>query len=179
MGTIGGSVLHFYRGYRNAPSGYTKKLVSAMVNSRQRAPITGGGFAIWGGVFTAVDCSLVLARQKEDPWNSITSGAITGAALAVRHGPTAMVGQAFVGGVILAIIEGLGIMINRFAPMLMQAPPDAVPNPQNDQSSSPGRSSGSGGSGFYDFFGSTHSSSEGTAAESASTVSPKSGFIFQ
>ncbi|VDP33529.1 unnamed protein product [Schistosoma margrebowiei] len=179
MGTIGGSVLHFYRGYRNAPSGYTKKLVSAMVNSRQRAPITGGGFAIWGGVFTAVDCSLVLARQKEDPWNSITSGAITGAALAVRHGPTAMVGQAFVGGVILAIIEGLGIMINRFAPMLMQAPPDAVPNPQNDQSSSPGSSSGSGGSGFYDFFGSTHSSSEAAAAESASTVSPKSGFIFQ
>ncbi|CAH8556413.1 unnamed protein product [Schistosoma mattheei] len=166
MGTIGGSVLHFYR-------------VSAMVNSRQRAPITGGGFAIWGGVFTAVDCSLVLARQKEDPWNSITSGAITGAALAVRHGPTAMVGQAFVGGVILAIIEGLGIMINRFAPMLMQAPPDAVPNPQNDQSSSPGSSSGSGGSGFYNFFGSTHSSSEATAAESASTVSPKSGFIFQ
>ncbi|CAH8520365.1 unnamed protein product [Schistosoma turkestanicum] len=181
MGTIGGSVIHFYKGYRNAPSGYTKKLVSALANSRQRAPISGGGFAIWGGMFTAVDCSLVFARQKEDPWNSITSGAITGAVLAIRHGPTAMVGQALVGGVILAIIEGLGIMMNRFAPMLMQAPPDAVPDPQNNQSSGPGSSSGSGGSGFYNFFGSssTHSSSDSTATESSSTVPSKTGFLFQ
>ncbi|VDQ08991.1 unnamed protein product [Trichobilharzia regenti] len=91
-----------------------------MVNSRQRAPLVGGAFAIWGGTFTAVDCTLVFARQKEDPWNSITSGAITGAVLAIRHGPAAMVGQAVVGGVILAIIEGLGIMMNRYAPMLMR-----------------------------------------------------------
>ncbi|KAA3674580.1 mitochondrial import inner membrane translocase subunit TIM17 [Paragonimus westermani] len=121
MGTIGGSIVHSYKGYRNAPSGFTRKLASAMVNSRQRAPLVGGAFAIWGGMFTAVDCTLVFARQKEDPWNSITSGAITGAVLAVRHGPAAMVGQAVVGGVILAIIEGMGIMMNRFAPMLMQS----------------------------------------------------------
>lgn len=31
-----------------------------------------------------IDCGLVKVRGKEDPWNSITSGALTGAILAAR-----------------------------------------------------------------------------------------------
>jgi len=31
-----------------------------------------------------IDCSMVRMRGKEDPWNSITSGALTGAILAAR-----------------------------------------------------------------------------------------------
>ncbi|KAL5111222.1 Mitochondrial import inner membrane translocase subunit Tim17-A [Taenia crassiceps] len=122
MGTIGGGLIHAYKGYRNAPTGKLRKLSSAFAQSRMKAPLLGGAFAVWGGMFTAVDCTLVFVRKKEDPWNSITSGAITGAVLAVRHGPAAMAGQAVIGGIILAIIEGLGIMMSRFAPMLMQQP---------------------------------------------------------
>ncbi|KAH9286547.1 Mitochondrial import inner membrane translocase subunit Tim17-A [Echinococcus granulosus] len=122
MGTIGGGLIHAYKGYRNAPTGRFRKLSSALAQSRIKAPLLGGAFAVWGGMFTAVDCTLVFVRKKEDPWNSITSGAITGAVLAVRHGPAAMAGQAVIGGIILAIIEGLGIMMSRFAPMLMQQP---------------------------------------------------------
>ncbi len=120
MGTIGGGLIHAYKGYRNAPTGQFRRLSSAFAQSRLKAPLLGGAFAVWGGMFTAVDCSLVFVRKKEDPWNSITSGAITGAVLAVRHGPAAMAGQAVIGGIILAIIEGLGIMMSRFAPMLMR-----------------------------------------------------------
>lgn len=43
-----------------------------------------GNFAVWGGLFSTIDCTLVHIRKKEDPWNSITSGALTGAILAVR-----------------------------------------------------------------------------------------------
>ena len=43
-----------------------------------------GNFAVWGGLFSAIDCSLVYIRKKEDPWNSITSGALTGAILSIR-----------------------------------------------------------------------------------------------
>ncbi len=43
-----------------------------------------GNFAVWGGLFSAIDCSLVYVRKKEDPWNSICSGAATGAILSVR-----------------------------------------------------------------------------------------------
>ncbi|KAF5396426.1 Mitochondrial import inner membrane translocase, partial [Paragonimus heterotremus] len=179
MGTIGGSIVHSYKGYRNAPSGFTRKLASAMANSRQRAPLVGGAFAIWGGMFTAVDCTLVFARQKEDPWNSITSGAITGAVLAVRHGPAAMVGQAVVGGVILAIIEGMGIMMNRFAPMLMQPPPEN----QSDASgpNSGGGSSSGGGFDVFNLFGSNSPTSSETSATPNvnSSNSTKSSFVFQ
>lgn len=46
--------------------------------------LTIGNFAVWGGLFSTIDCSLVHLRKKEDPWNSIASGALTGAILAVR-----------------------------------------------------------------------------------------------
>lgn len=55
---------------------------------------------------------------QEDPWNSIISGAMTGGILAGRAGPKAMASAAVVGGVLLALIEGMGIMFTR-----MTAPP--------------------------------------------------------
>ena len=45
----------------------------------------GAGFAEWGGMFSVVDCSLEYVRQKEDPWNSIASGFITGGLLQARR----------------------------------------------------------------------------------------------
>jgi len=39
---------------------------------------------VWGGLFSTVDCTLVYLRQKEDPWNSIASGALTGGLLSIR-----------------------------------------------------------------------------------------------
>ena len=43
-----------------------------------------GNFAVWGGMFSTFDCCLMYARGKEDPWNSIGSGALTGAVLMAR-----------------------------------------------------------------------------------------------
>ena len=54
---------------------------------KARAPVIGGNFAVWGGPYSTFDCALISIRNKEDPWNSIASGAITGAVLAVRSGP--------------------------------------------------------------------------------------------
>ncbi|VDN15217.1 unnamed protein product [Dibothriocephalus latus] len=177
MGTIGGSLVHAYKGYRNAPTGYFRKMSSAMVSGRQRAPLVGGAFAVWGGMFTAVDCTLVFVRKKEDPWNSITSGAVTGAVLAVRHGPAAMAGQAVIGGIILAIIEGLGIMMNRFAPMLMQ-PPEEPPSPSGPE----GGDSNAGGGSLFSFFSRGDSNASKPPSASATSTEGKSagsGFIFQ
>ncbi|KAM3172807.1 Mitochondrial import inner membrane translocase subunit Tim17-A [Hymenolepis weldensis] len=184
MGTIGGGIIHAYKGYRNAPTGKFRKLSSALAQSRLKAPLLGGAFAVWGGMFTAVDCSLVFVRRKEDPWNSITSGAITGAVLAVRHGPAAMAGQAVIGGVILAIIEGLGIMMSRFAPMLMQQ------QEMSEELSPPSDSgSGSGGGILSKFFssrggeaadaGSNSTFSNPTQSQDSQTSSKSGGFIFQ
>lgn len=43
-----------------------------------------GNFAVWGGLYSTLDCVLIAVRDKEDPWNSIGSGAMTGAILAAR-----------------------------------------------------------------------------------------------
>ncbi|XP_059152263.1 mitochondrial import inner membrane translocase subunit Tim17-A-like [Physella acuta] len=114
MGAIGGSLFHGVKGFRNAPSGNYRRLISSFVTLKERAPIVGGNFAVWGGLFSAIDCTMVYMRKKEDPWNSITSGALTGAILSVRNGTGAIIGSAIIGGVLLALIEGFGIMFTRF-----------------------------------------------------------------
>jgi hypothetical protein len=42
-------------------------------------------FSAWGCIFSLIDCSFVYLRKKEDPWNSIMSGAMTGAILQARR----------------------------------------------------------------------------------------------
>ncbi|XP_006982505.1 mitochondrial import inner membrane translocase subunit Tim17-A isoform X1 [Peromyscus maniculatus bairdii] len=115
MGTIGGGIFQAFKGFRNSPVGVNHRLRGSLTAIKTRAPQLGGSFAVWGGLFSMIDCSMVQIRGKEDPWNSITSGALTGAILAARNGPVAMVGSAAMGGILLALIEGAGILLTRFA----------------------------------------------------------------
>lgn len=112
MGAIGGSAFHFLKGIHNSPKG--ERFLGGTQAIRMNAPRVGGGFAVWGGLFSTFDCSLVYLRQKEDPWNSILSGAATGGLLQMRQGARAASRSALAGGVFLALIEGAGIMLNKF-----------------------------------------------------------------
>ncbi|XP_036054329.1 mitochondrial import inner membrane translocase subunit Tim17-B-like [Onychomys torridus] len=101
---------------------------------RIRAPQIGGSFAVWGGLFSTIDCGLVRLRGKEDPWNSITSGTLTGVVLAARSGPLVMVGSVMMGGILLALIEGVGILLTRYtaqqflnAPQFLEDPSQLTP----------------------------------------------------
>jgi mitochondrial import inner membrane translocase subunit TIM17 len=116
MGNIGGGIWHSIKGARMAPAG--ARMAGSLSAVQARAPVLGGQFAVWGGLFACFDCSLTSIRQKEDPWNSIISGGATGGVLAARAGPRAMASAAIVGGVLLALIEGMGIMFTK-----MTAPP--------------------------------------------------------
>ncbi|KAF6274821.1 translocase of inner mitochondrial membrane 17A [Rhinolophus ferrumequinum] len=84
MGTIGGGIFQAIKGFRNSPVGVNHRLRGSLTAIKTRAPQLGGSFAVWGGLFSMIDCSMVQVRGKEDPWNSITSGALTGAILAAR-----------------------------------------------------------------------------------------------
>jgi import inner membrane translocase subunit TIM17 len=127
---------------------------------------------VWGGLFSTFDCTLVALRKKEDPWNSIASGALTGGFLQLRTGMKSAARSAAFGGVLLAMIEGVGILLTR-----MTAPPPApvpmvdMPGPSPSSSarsaeinaapaipepvpeSSAGPSSGGGGGGWSSWFG--------------------------
>mmetsp|Transcript_15335 Transcript_15335/g.23091 ORF Transcript_15335/g.23091 Transcript_15335/m.23091 type:complete len:230 (-) Transcript_15335:204-893(-) len=111
FGFVGGSIWHFCGGLRNAPA--NKKLELAWSRVSTRAPILGGSFAVWGTLFSACDCTLTHFRKKEDPWNAIFAGALTGGILASRAGPKAAGKNAVIGGVILALIEGVSIGVQR------------------------------------------------------------------
>ncbi|XP_030374101.1 probable mitochondrial import inner membrane translocase subunit Tim17 1 [Scaptodrosophila lebanonensis] len=115
MGSAGGAAFQAIKGFRNAPSGLDRRFLGSLAAIRARSASIGGNFALWGATFSAMDCSLVYYRGKEDPWNSIISGALTGGVLAARGGMTSMLSSALVGGVLLALIEGAGIAMARFS----------------------------------------------------------------
>ena len=115
MGLIGGGVFNAVGGFRNAPTGMTRRLMGGLIRVKERAPILGGQFAAWGICFSSFDCTFAYLRQKEDPWNSIMSGAGAGAVMVARQGAKTMAGSALVGGVLLGLIEGMGILMNNFA----------------------------------------------------------------
>ena len=81
---------------------------------KYRAPVIGGNFATWSVLFNTCDCALVEIRQKEDPWNSIASGFITGGLIAVRSGPKMSLISAVIGGVFLSLIEGAQVLMGRY-----------------------------------------------------------------
>jgi hypothetical protein len=88
-------------------------MAQAFARMQARTPVLGGSFAVWGMLFSCFDCSFTYIRKKEDPWNAIMSGAATGGLLAARAGLKAAGKNALVGGVILAAIEGLQIVVAR------------------------------------------------------------------
>ncbi|KAL1552390.1 mitochondrial import inner membrane translocase subunit TIM17-2-like [Salvia divinorum] len=128
MGAVGGAAFHFLKGTYNSPKG--ERLIGGSQAVRMNAPRVGGSFAVWGGLFSTFDCTMVYMRQKEDPWNSIIAGAATGGFLQMRQGMGAASRSALFGGVLLALIEGAGIMLNKVMSAPQNLPPmeDPVPN---------------------------------------------------
>jgi len=134
MGAVGGGLWHLFKGAKNSPS--NARLRGGVEAIRREAPKIGGSFAVWGGLFSTFDCTLVALRKKEDPWNSIAAGALTGGFLQLRTGARSAAKSAAFGGVLLAMIEGVGILLTR-----MTAPPPA-PMPMVDLPGAPGPAPG-------------------------------------
>ncbi|EGE77577.2 mitochondrial import inner membrane translocase subunit tim-17 [Blastomyces dermatitidis ATCC 18188] len=72
MGAIGGAVWHGVKGFRNSP--YGERRIGALTAIKARAPVVGGNFGVWGGMFSTFDCAVKGIRKKEDPYNAIIAG---------------------------------------------------------------------------------------------------------
>lgn len=127
MGAVGGAAFHFLKGIYNSPKG--ERFIGGSQAVRMNAPRVGGSFAVWGGLFSTFDCTMVYIRQKEDPWNSIIAGAATGGFLQMRQGFGTASRSAAFGGVLLALIEGAGIMLNKLLSAPQNFPPMEEPLP--------------------------------------------------
>ncbi|KAK4685941.1 hypothetical protein P7C73_g4194, partial [Tremellales sp. Uapishka_1] len=108
MGAIGGGIWHGIKGARNSPRG--ERLPGSLAAIKARAPVLGGNFGVWGGLFSTYDCAVKGYRQKEDPWNAIISGFLTGGSLAIRAGPRSAFGSAVGCGILLGVFEGISLL---------------------------------------------------------------------
>lgn len=114
IGAIAGGVgWHGFKGFRHAPRG--DRLRGALSAIKARAPVIGGNFAVWSGLFNACECVLHDLRPYDDIWNPVIAGASTGAILAMRSGPKAMAISGVFGGVILGVMEGVGSLIGKLS----------------------------------------------------------------
>ncbi|RYP61287.1 hypothetical protein DL769_007768 [Monosporascus sp. CRB-8-3] len=111
MGAIGGTIWHGIKGFRNSP--YGERRIGAVTAIKARAPVLGGNFGVWGGLFSTFDCAVKGVRRKEDPYNAIIAGFFTGGSLAIRGGYKAARNGAIGCAVLLAVIEGVGIGFQR------------------------------------------------------------------
>jgi import inner membrane translocase subunit TIM17 len=68
---IGGAVWHGVKGFRNSP--YGERRIGALTAIKARAPVLGGNFGVWGGLFSTFDCAVKGVRKKEDPYNASKS----------------------------------------------------------------------------------------------------------
>lgn len=142
-GILVGSAFHFLKGaLYDSPNG--RRLAGGATAVRMNAPQLGGSFAVWGLVFSTMDCGLVYARNKEDPWNSIAAGAATGGLLTLRQGLRASARSALFGAAFFAVFEGLGILIQRSSVMV----PPPVPEDMMNQPQAPGGQQEFPGAGF-------------------------------
>ncbi|KAJ9149198.1 hypothetical protein NKR19_g5761 [Coniochaeta hoffmannii] len=124
MGAVGGTIWHGIKGFRNSP--YGERRIGALTAIKMRAPVLGGNFGVWGGLFSTFDCTVKGIRKKEDPYNAIIAGFFTGGALAIRGGYKAARNGAIGCAVLLAVIEGVGI---GFQKMLAGSTKLEVPQP--------------------------------------------------
>ncbi|WJX55752.1 hypothetical protein P8452_41484 [Trifolium repens] len=113
MGAIGGSAFHFMKGLYSSPNG--ARFIGATQAVGLKAGRIAGSFAVWSVLFSSCDCTMVYIRKKEDPWNSIVSAAATGGFLSMRRGFAASAKSAAFGAVLLGLIEGTGIALNKFS----------------------------------------------------------------
>jgi import inner membrane translocase subunit TIM17 len=109
--------------FRNSP--YGERRIGAITSIKARAPVLGGNFGVWGGLFNTYDCAVKGVRKKEDPWNAIIAGFLTGGSLAVRGGYKSMRNGAISCAILLAVIEGVGVGFNRMMAenTKLEAPP--------------------------------------------------------
>ena len=98
---------HGIKGFRNSP--YGERRIGALTAIKMRAPVLGGNFGVWGGLFSTFDCAVKGVRKKEDPFNAIAAGFLTGGSLAIRGGFRAARNGAIGCAILLAVIEGVGI----------------------------------------------------------------------
>jgi len=110
VGFSGSCIFQITKMFTNSSIAFKERMARSIAAVKTGAPLTGGRFTVWAGVFSACDCSLAHIRNKDDPYNSIIGGSLTGAILASRKGVPVMLGSGVAGGLLLSVFEASNIL---------------------------------------------------------------------
>mmetsp|Transcript_50998 Transcript_50998/g.77508 ORF Transcript_50998/g.77508 Transcript_50998/m.77508 type:complete len:103 (+) Transcript_50998:151-459(+) len=102
MGCFAGTIIHFFKGMFNSPK--KERLFGGIKHLKKRAPVLGGSFAMWAGLYSMGHCTLIHIRNHDDELNPIAAGAFAGGLLAFRSGAKIAFRNAILGGLILGCI---------------------------------------------------------------------------
>ena len=72
---------------------------------KKRAPLLGGNFATWMGLFGAFQCVLVYITMQDTHFNQVIAGALTGGLINIRGGYRFMMRGALSGGIFIGIFN--------------------------------------------------------------------------
>ena len=67
MGTIGGGIFQAIKGFRSSPVGVNHRLRGSLTAIKTRAPQLGSSFAVWGGMFSTIDCGMARCAGRRTP----------------------------------------------------------------------------------------------------------------
>lgn len=84
LGMLLGSIFNFVKGAYTSP--VRERLWGGLILAKRRAPITGGNFAAWMGLFGFWQCALLYATGHDSHLNQVLAGAITGGMVNLRGG---------------------------------------------------------------------------------------------
>ncbi|CDW74460.1 UNKNOWN [Stylonychia lemnae] len=82
VGLLAGSVIFFFSGMYYAP--IRQRIISGILNARDKAPALGGNFAGWCGCFAFFGDGMKYGRQIDDKWNDTIGGGATAFLLSLR-----------------------------------------------------------------------------------------------
>ena len=111
-GAVLGSMFYMCKGAYHSVR--RERFIGGLRLVRSRAPILGGSFALWGGIFATSSCVFKHIRGHEDALNSIASGFVTGFTLSIRTGLRGGLRNGLFGGIFLGVIEGVMIFMNMY-----------------------------------------------------------------
>ena len=82
-----------------------KRSYGALSAIKARAPVVGGNFGVWGGLFSTFDCTVKAVRKKK-MLGMLSLGFFTGGALAIRGGWKHTRNSAITCACLLGVFEG-------------------------------------------------------------------------
>ena len=103
LGTTLGSIWYYIKGSYYAPK--RQKIFGGIDLIRKRAPLLGGNFATWMGLFGFFQCLLVHVTEKDTHMNQAVAGALTGGLINIRGGWRYAMRGAISGGIFIGVFN--------------------------------------------------------------------------